>query len=292
MHTQVTKVRSTVTLDTTTGAVIRRADGGGRISSMDELDVQKDVKFLALSKNDSIPNTEVYLSIAKLSHPKTSSLRVCLRNAQIVTASQVSSGLNAFTVVAGSNVQNLLEELDSRFATSDALKKTSGSALCLYTHPSLVVGGRRLNPGGASARGIHARFVVDGTLPEAFHFRSGKLADVYLKLKGGVVMDRFVSLLWVVEHVVVPEESDESDDEEVDEEEEAGCEEDAGQGAAAEEAKAEAAAAAAAEEDAAAKERRNQLRLKLSSMIDEAVDDADISRIELAIKGMHTYTLT
>lgn len=203
MTTKVTKIRSTVTLDANTGAVIRRSDGGGRISSMDELDVNHDVVFSSLTRNNTIPNTEVYLSLAKLVHPKTNSLRICLRNANIMTASLVSSGLNAFTVVAGSNVQNLLEELDNRFATSDAFKSTrsrNGSDMrYLYSHPSVVVGR------GSGTRGFHARFVVDGNLPVEFQqcVQSGDLADVHLKLKGGVIMDRFVSLLWVVEQVVI-----------------------------------------------------------------------------------------
>ena len=277
--TKVTKVRSTVTLDASTGAVIRRSDGGGRISSMDELDVKRDVLFTPLTKNDTIPNTEVYLSLAKLVHPKTNSLRICLRNAQIMTASHVSSGLNAFTVIAGSNVQNLMEDLDNRFVASEAFGSTrnrNGSDMRhLYTHPSVVVGR------GGGSRGFHARYVVDGTLPVEFQqcVRTGELADVHLKLKGGLIMDRFVSLLWVVEQVVILDMEDSEDDE-------AGGADDADE---ADAAAAAAAAAAAEEEEAIAtdeanrKERRERLRLRLASMIDDAVDETDISRLETAI---------
>lgn len=207
---KVTKIRSHMTFDATTGCVVRRTDGGGRLSSLDEFDSDK----LKFSDPERV-SEDVFLSVARHVSDKnsTSSFRICLKNAHIKSASAIPDGFNDFTIDIGPSIHHLLETLDNRFATTTAFKVSNREMSAFYSHPSVVVGKSN------EYHGYCARFIADGNLPPEFHKCkiANVAADIHLKLKGGLIMNRFVSLLWAVEQVIIVED-DSDDDIESDEE--------------------------------------------------------------------------
>jgi hypothetical protein len=205
-----------ISIDAATGKVVHRNEGGGRVSNLDDLTIGTSMKFgkfeaiqmqvpriqtsssSSSSSSSSLPEVKLSLGTisASRSANKASSFRVCLKNVQILSASRFSDDeMNVFTIAAPASVQRLLWDLDDKMVTDSKL----GDVAQMFACPSVVAS---RDP---CARSVAARFVVDGGVPREFAkcVETGNLADVHMKLIGGVMTKTYLSLLWTVEEVVV-----------------------------------------------------------------------------------------